>query len=45
MEIKKLIKEGHIVKLNKCTSDHFVAPVVITAKKDGSIKLAMTLNH
>ena len=25
----------------KCTSDHFVAPVVITAKKDGSIKLAM----
>ena len=40
-EIKKLIKEGHIVKLNKCTSDSFVAPVVITAKKDGSIKLAM----
>ena len=22
-----------IVKLDKCTSDHFVAPVVITAKK------------
>ena len=43
-EIKKLIKEGHIVKLNKCTSDHFVAPVVITAKKDGSIKLAMDAN-
>ena len=32
-EIKKLIKEGHLVKLDKCTSDHFVAPVVITAKK------------
>ena len=40
-EIKKLIKEGHIVKLNKCTSDHFVAPVVITIKKYGSIKLAI----
>ena len=40
-EIKKLIKEGHIVKLNKCTSGHFVAPVVIIAKKDGSIKLAL----
>ena len=40
-EIKKLIKEGHIVKLDKCTSDQFVAPVVITAKKDGTVKLAM----
>ena len=39
-EIRKLTKEGHIVKLNKCTSDHFVAAVVITAKKDGSIKQA-----
>ena len=35
------MKEGHMVKLNKCTSDHFNEPVVITAKKDGSIKLAM----
>ena len=40
-EIKKLIIGGHIVKLNKCTSDYFVAPVVITAKKDGSIKFAL----
>ena len=40
-EIKKLIREGHIVKLDKCTSDHFVAPVVITAKNDGTVKLAM----
>ena len=37
-EIKKLIKEGHIVKLDKCTSDYFVAPVVITAKKGGTVK-------
>ena len=30
-----------IEKLEKCTSDFFIAPIVITAKKDGSIKLAM----
>ena len=40
-EIKKLIREGHIVNLDKCTSDQFVAPVVVTAKKDGTVKLAM----
>ena len=40
-EIRNLIKEGHIVNLNNCTSDHLVAPVVIIAKKDGTIKLAM----
>ena len=34
-EIKKLIREGHIVKLDKCTSDKFVAPVVITANRMG----------
>ena len=41
LEIQKLIQEGHVVKLNKCTSDHFFSPIVITAKKDGSVKLAM----
>ena len=40
-EIKKLIREGHIGKLDKCKSDQFVAPVVITTKKDGTVKLAM----
>ena len=30
-----------MVKLNKCTSEHFISPIVITAKKDGSVKLAM----
>ena len=29
------------MKLNNCTSDHIVAPVVIIAKKDGSIKVAL----
>ena len=39
-EIKLLIKQGHIEKLDKCTTDFFIAPIVLTAKKDGSIKLA-----
>ena len=39
-EIKNLIKEKHIEKLEKCTTDHFIAPIVLIAKKDGSIKLA-----
>ena len=38
---QKLFQEGHVVKLNKCTSEHFISPIVITAKKDGSVKLAM----
>ena len=40
-EIEKLQKTDMIEKLEKCTSDFFIAPIVITAKKDGSIKLAM----
>ena len=33
--------EGHISKLEKCTSDCFIAPIVITVKKDDSIKVAL----
>ena len=40
-EIKLLVEQGHIVKLDKCTTDFFIAPIVLTAKKDGSIKLAL----
>ena len=40
-ELEKLLKEGHIKKLDKCTSDCFIAPIVITVKKDNSIKLAL----
>ena len=35
------MKQGHIEKLDKCTTDFFIAPIVLTAKKDGSIKLAL----
>ena len=44
VESQKLIQEGHIVKLNKCTSEHSISPIVITAKKDRSCKLAMDAN-
>ena len=40
-EIKNLGKDGHIEKLDKCTTDHFIAPIVLTTKKDSSIKLAL----
>ena len=40
-EIKKLLSDGHIQKLDKCTSDRFIAPIVITVKNDDSIKLVL----
>ena len=39
--MKKLLKEGHTKRLDKCTSDCFIAPIVKTVKKDDSIKLAL----
>ena len=41
MKLNRMEKEGHIVKLNKCDEDCFISPIVITRKKDGSIKLAL----
>ena len=40
-EIDRLIKEGHIIKLQECLDKYFVSPVVITVKKDGCLKLAL----
>ena len=40
-EMEKLLNEVHIKRLDKCTSDCFIAPIVITVKKDDSIKLAL----
>ena len=42
-EIDRLIKEGHIIILQQCSDKYFVSPIVITVKKDGSIKLALEL--
>ena len=40
-EINKLLTEGLITKLGKSTSEWFFAPIVMTVKKDESIKLAL----
>ena len=38
LELKKLIDDGQIIKLEKCPDDLFISPVVITVKKDKSVK-------
>ena len=40
-EINKLLTQGHIEKLKECSDRYFVSPIVITVKKDGSVKLAL----
>ena len=47
-EIKNLLEEGHIEKLNNCSDQYFISPIVITVKRDQTIKLALdskTLNE
>ena len=41
MELERSQNEGHIEKLSSCTDKHFISPIVITVKKDQSIKLAL----
>ena len=40
-EIKKLLEEEHIEKLNNCSDQYFISPIVITFKRDQTIKLAL----
>ena len=40
-ELKNLQNSGHITRLEKCSDEFFISPIVITVKKDKSIKLAM----
>ena len=40
-EIKKLLKEGHTEKLNNCSDQYLISPIVITVKRDQTIKLAL----
>ena len=40
-EIKCLLKAGHIERIDKITDEMFIQPVVITVKKDGSVKIAL----
>ena len=37
----KLSDQGHIEKLNECSDINFISPMVITVKKDKSVKLAL----
>ena len=40
-EIRSLIDPSHIIRLEKGSDQQFISPIVITVKKEQSIKLAM----
>ena len=40
-EIERLLEEGHIEKVNEVIDKQFIQPVVITVKKDKSVKIAL----
>ena len=40
-ELERLQTEGPIEKLSSCSYEHFISPIVVTVKKDQSIKLAL----
>ena len=41
IEHEKLLNERHIEKLTNCSDQFFISPIVITVKKDQSIKIAL----
>ena len=41
IKLEKLLNEGHIEKLTNCSDQFFISPIVITVKKDQSIKIAL----
>ena len=41
IELEKPLNEGHIEKLTNCSDQFFISPIVITVKKDQSIKIAL----
>ena len=40
-ELDKLLNDKQIIRLEKCPDDVYISPVVITVKKDKSVKLAL----
>ena len=40
-EIRRLLKEGHIEKIDEIKDNVFIQPTVITVKKDRSVKIAL----
>ena len=41
MELKKVLDEKHIIKLSSCPDKYFISPIVVTVRKNQSIKLAL----
>ena len=40
-ELNKLMDQNHIIKLDKCSDRQIISPIVITVKKDQTVKLAL----
>ena len=40
-KLKKLIEEKQIIKLDKCSDEYFISPVVITFEQEKSVKIAL----
>ena len=40
-KLEKLIEDKEIFRLEKCSDEYFISPVVITVKKDKSVKVAL----
>ena len=40
-ELIKLMDQNHIIKLDNCSDRKFISPIVITVKKDQTVKLAL----
>ena len=41
IELEKLLDEKNIIKLSNCPDKYFISPIVVTVKKDQTIKLAL----
>ena len=40
-EFNKLMNQNHIIKLDRCSDQQFISPIVITVKKDQTVKLTL----
>ena len=41
IELNTLLDEKHIIKISSCPNKYFISPIVVTVKKDQTIKLAL----
>ena len=41
IELNQLLDEKHIIKFSSCPDKYFISPIVVTVKKDQTIKLAL----